>query len=75
MILNGLTVVVKADYINHDDWPSHIGVADLTDWRSVYGTSISGTVNYKNDGTIYGSVSIKRAGTYALSITVNGVHI
>ena len=75
MIFNGLTVVVKADYINHDDWPSHIGVADLTDWRSVYGTSIAGTVNYKNDGTIYGSVSIKRAGTYALSITVNGVHI
>ena len=75
MIFNGLTVVVKADYINHDDWPSHIGVADLTDWQTIYGTSIPGTAIDKNDGTMTGSVSIKRAGTYTLSITVNDAHI
>ena len=75
MLDDGLTVAVKADYNNHDDWPSPIGVADFANWKSVYGTSISGTTIDKSDGTMIGSVIIKRAGTYILSITVNGIHI
>ena len=72
---DGLIVVVKADYNNHDDWPSPIGVADFDDWKKIYGTRISGTAIDKNDGTMTGSLAIKRAGTYTLSITIDGYHI
>ena len=58
MIDDGLTVYVKADYQNHDEWLSPIGVADLVNWQSIYGTSVSGTANYNNDGTMTGSVTI-----------------
>ena len=72
MVDDGLTVVVKADYNDHKDWPSPIGVADFANWQTIYGTSIPGTAIDKNDGTMTGSVTIKRAGTYTLSIQVNG---
>ena len=41
----------------------------------MYGTSFRGTAIDKNDGTMTGSITIKRAGTYTLSITVNDKHI
>ena len=72
MLDDALTVVVKAEYNNHDDWPSPIGVADFANWQTIYGTSIAGTAIDKDDGTMTGSVIIKRAGTYTLSIQVNG---
>ena len=72
---DNLLVAVNAIYKNHNDWPSPIGVADLTDWQTIYGTSISGTAIDKDNGTMTGSVIIKRAGIYTLSITVNGFHI
>ena len=75
MLDDGLTVVVKADYDNHDDWPSPIGVSDFASWQTIYGTSISGTAIDMNDGTMTGSVVIWRAGAYTLSITVNNIHI
>ena len=75
MIDDGLDVVVKADYVHHDDWPSPIGIADLVDWKTVYGTSISGTATDNNDGKMTGLVTISRAGTYTLSITVDSTHI
>ena len=75
MIDDGLTVAVIADYNNHFDWSSPIGVADFFNWQSVYGISIIGTAIDKNDGTMTGSLIIKRAGAYTLSITVNGAHI
>ena len=55
---DGLTVVVTAVYDDHDDWPSPIGVADFTNWQSIYGTSISGTATDSNDGTMAGSVTV-----------------
>ena len=70
---DNLSVIVKAVYDNHDDWPSPIGVADLTNWQTNYGTSISGTASDNDDGTNKGSVTIQRAGSYTLSITVNGI--
>ena len=54
MIDDKLLVAVYAVYINHNDWPSPIGVADLTDWQTIYGTSISGTAIDNNDGTMTG---------------------
>ena len=31
-ISDGMAVTVVADYVNHDNYPSPIGVADLTNW-------------------------------------------
>ena len=31
-ITDGMTVTVTADYVNHDNYPSPIGIADETDW-------------------------------------------
>ena len=28
----GMAITVTADYVHHDNYPSPIGVADLTDW-------------------------------------------
>ena len=58
MINENLTVIVRADYENHNDWLSPINVADLTDWQTIYSTSILGTASDKNDGTMTGSVTI-----------------
>ena len=56
---DNLIVVVQAVYNNHDDWLSPIGVADLTNWQTTYGTSILGTAIDNNDGTMTGSVTIQ----------------
>ena len=72
---DNLIVVVQAVYNNHDDWLSPIGVADLTNWQTTYGTSILGTAIDNNDGTMTGSVTIQRAGSYTLYIKVNGFDI
>ena len=75
MLDDNLSVVINAVYKDHDDWLSPIGVADFADWQTIYGTSILGTASDNNDGTMTGSVTIKRAGSYALSIKVNGIDI
>ena len=70
-----MVVLAEATYINHDDWPSLIGVPDVPDWETTYGTTIQGTLSDSNDGTIAASLDIQRAGNYTLTITVDGVHI
>ena len=71
----GMTVTVVADYVNHDNYPSPIGVADDPNWMTTYGVSITGTATDNNDGTMTGSVTIYRAGTYILSIQVYGTNV
>lgn len=36
----GMTQTVVANYLNHDEWPSPIGVPDDLDWRSNYGVRL-----------------------------------
>ena len=74
-ISDGMVVSVAADYEDHDNYPSPIGVADLTNWESTYGTSLTGSASDNNDGTITGSVTIQRAGSYMLSAFVDGVEV
>ena len=38
MLDDNLSVIVKAVYQNHDDWYSPIGVSDLANWQTTYGT-------------------------------------
>jgi hypothetical protein len=75
MVDDALTVVVTADWDNHDDWPSPIGAPDFTDWQTTYGTSLIGTSTDSNDGTMAATVTVLRAGSHTLSITVDGIHI
>ena len=66
---------MTATYVNHDNYPSPISVADLTDWQTTYGTSISGSASDNNDGTMTGTVTIQRAGTYTLTVQIDSVNV
>ena len=70
-----MTVTVVADYVNHDNYPSPIGVADDPNWMTTYGVSITGTATDNNDGTMTASLNILRAGTYSVSVKVNEIHV
>ena len=48
---------------------------DEDDWKTTYGTSISGTTTDNNDGTMTGSLTLQRAATYALTVTVDSVDV
>ena len=52
MLDDNLSVIVKAVYQNHDDWYSPIGVSDLANWQTTYGTVILGMTIDNNDGTM-----------------------
>lgn len=71
----GLDVKVTATYVDHDDWLSPIDVPDFEDWEDTYGTEIEGSAIDNDDGTMTGTVALLRAGTYTLSVTVNGDHV
>lgn len=70
-----MTVVVRATYLNHDEWPSPIEVPDDPNWTTTYGTTILGTVKDSGDGKMAATLTIYRAGDYTLEILVNGIHI
>ena len=70
-----MVVSVTATYVHHDSYPSPIGVSDLTDWQTVYGTSISGSASDNNDGTMTGTVTVERAGTHTMTVQINSVNV
>ena len=70
-----MVVTVTADYDNHDNYPSPIGIVDLSNWQTTYGTSISGSAPDNNDGTMIGTLTILRAGTYTLTVLVDDVDV
>ena len=47
-------VDILATYVNHNEWPSPISIADSTDWQAVYGSDIAGIASDNNDGTMTG---------------------
>ena len=74
-IADGMVVTVTADYVNHVNWVSPIRVADLANWSTTYGTSVSGSASDNNDGTMTGTVTLFKAATYRLSVKIDGVDI
>ena len=74
-IAAGLVVSVTFDYVNHDNYPSPLGIADDSDWQSIYGTSHAGTLTDNNDGSMTASVTILRAGTYLITVQVDGIDV
>ena len=46
----GMVITVKAVYIDHNNYPSNIGVADDPDWQTTYGTTITGSASDNNNG-------------------------
>lgn len=74
-IAAGMVVTITADYINHDNYPSPVSVPDLSGWQSTYGTSLTGTSADNNDGTMTGTLTVMRAGSYRLTIQIDGVNI
>jgi hypothetical protein len=47
-----VAVDIKGVYVNHDDWPSPIGIADSSDWQSKYGEDIAGIGIFGDDGQV-----------------------
>ena len=72
----GMTVTVVADYDNHDNWQSPISIPDLTTWTTDYGTSINGaSLLAASDGTVSETVPIVWAGTYTVTVEVDGTNV
>ena len=71
----GMAVTVTADYQNHDKWLSLIGIEDVTDWKTTYGTSILGTQANVGDGTMTSTFTIYRAGSYLVTVQIDGVDV
>ena len=70
-----MTVSVVADYLDHNSYLSPIGVPDLPNWDLIYGFSIQGSATDNGDGTMAASVTVKRAGSYLLTVLVNGADV
>lgn len=68
-------VAIFAAYVNHNAYASPISVPDLPNWSFIHGKDISGIALDKGDGTYASQFTIFRAGTYALSIKINDVHV
>ena len=71
----GTKIEIKARYLNHDDWTSPIGVPDLKQWQQVFGKDIVGIASSNNDGTFSSQITLYRAGSYQLSVQVNGADV
>lgn len=69
----GMVVSVYADYQNHDNYPSPLGVPDYPDRAldSLYDTTRWGSASDKGDGTMSATVSIYWAGTHTLTVQVD----
>lgn len=71
----GLKVRVTATYVNHDEWQSPVGVDDFENWQDTYGTIIEGDVTDIGGGKMSAALTILRAGSYSLDVTVDGEHV
>ena len=70
-----LEIEITAVYVDHGSWPSPIGIADATDWGSIYGTDIAGIAIDNNDGSYAGQITVYRAGAFRIDVKVNSLHI
>ena len=70
-----MVVTVTATYVNHDNYPSPIGISDDSNWQTTYGTSLSGSSSDSNDGTMASTVTIQRAGTYSLTVMIDSIDV
>lgn len=68
-------IEIMATYLDHDQYPSPIGIADLTDWQSTYGQNIAGIALDNGDGTYAAQITIYKAGRFTLNIRVNTLDI
>eukprot|EP01022_Parablepharisma_sp_SALTPOND_P020162 TRINITY_DN3593_c0_g1_i1.p2 TRINITY_DN3593_c0_g1~~TRINITY_DN3593_c0_g1_i1.p2 ORF type:complete len:1692 (-),score=110.26 TRINITY_DN3593_c0_g1_i1:19422-24497(-) len=72
----GLTdIAILADYLNSDSFASPIGAPDLPDWAAIYGTDISGAYKDLGNGKYTGQITVFRAGSFSLKITINSASI
>lgn len=74
-ISRGMIVSVFADYINHSNYPSPIGIPDLSGWATTYGTRVTGSASDTNNGKMTASLTIRRAGTYRLYTKIDNTNV
>lgn len=68
-------ITIYATYLNHDNYFSPIGVADLPNWPTIYGKDISGIALDRKDGTYASQLTIFRAGEYRINTVINSVDV
>lgn len=68
-------ITIYATYLNHDNYFSPIGVADLPNWPTIYGKDISGIALDRHDGTYASQLTIFRAGEYRINSVLNNVDV
>lgn len=52
--LNTTEIYILAEYVNNLDWPSPIGIPDISNWVEIYGKNIAGIAETNKDGTYKG---------------------
>lgn len=68
-------IEILAEYQDHTEWPSPIGIPDLQNWQALYGTNIAGVATNNKDGSYQGQLTLYRAGLYQLSVKINDQHV
>ena len=72
----GITdIKIIAEFQNANSFTSPISAPDLDNWDKIYGKTISGTFSDNNDGSYGGQITIFKAASYLLSITINSILI
>jgi hypothetical protein len=63
-------IIVEAVFNNANSYLSPIGLPDLTNWQNVIGINFYGIIESNNDGTFKVYLTILKAGTFDLNITL-----
>jgi titin len=63
-------IIVEAVFNNANSYISPIGIPDLTNWQNVIGMNFYGIIESNNDGTFKVYLTILKAGTFDLNITL-----
>lgn len=64
-------IKILAIYESHDEWPSPIRIDDLHNWRQLYGLDVVGLASDNQDSTYAAQLTIYRAGSFVLEVTIN----
>lgn len=68
-------IKILAIYEDHSEWPSPIAIDDLYNWDQLFGVDVVGLASDNLDGTYHAQLTVYRAGSYSLEVTINDQHV
>jgi hypothetical protein len=69
------TIDIMATYLDHNDWPSPIGIADFTNWQQIFGQNIAGIALDESTGLYSCQITIYKAGKFTLNVKANTLDV